>query len=60
MIKTSHALGTIHITNLLSMVTCRLSNAGIARQIIVEKHGGTIEVNSAPGQGAEFVITIPL
>ncbi|WP_315788084.1 sensor histidine kinase [Fischerella sp. JS2] len=31
----------------------------IARQIIVEKHGGTLEVNSALNQGAEFVITIP-
>jgi predicted ATPase/signal transduction histidine kinase len=32
----------------------------IARQIIVEKHAGTIEVNSQLGQGAEFVITIPI
>jgi len=32
----------------------------IARQIIVEKHGGKIEVNSTLGQGAEFVITIPV
>jgi len=32
----------------------------IARQIIVEKHGGTLEVNSAPNQGAEFVITLPM
>jgi predicted ATPase/signal transduction histidine kinase len=32
----------------------------IARQIIIEKHAGTIEVNSQLGQGAEFVITIPL
>jgi len=31
----------------------------IARQIVVEKHGGTLEVNSTPGLGAEFVITIP-
>ncbi|PMB52178.1 hypothetical protein CEN39_11255 [Fischerella thermalis CCMEE 5201] len=31
----------------------------IARQIIVEKHGGTLEVNSALNQGAEFVITLP-
>jgi signal transduction histidine kinase len=30
----------------------------IAQQIIVEKHGGTLEVNSAPTQGAEFVITL--
>ncbi|MDZ8183914.1 MAG: AAA family ATPase [Nostoc sp. ChiSLP02] len=31
----------------------------IARQIIVEKHGGTLEVNSALNQGAEFIITLP-
>ncbi|MGF1937961.1 MAG: trifunctional serine/threonine-protein kinase/ATP-binding protein/sensor histidine kinase [Nostoc sp. ChiQUE02] len=32
----------------------------IARQIIVEKHGGTLEVNSAQGEGTEFVIQIPI
>lgn len=32
----------------------------IARQIIVEKHGGTIEVYSSPGEGTEFVIEIPI
>jgi signal transduction histidine kinase len=32
----------------------------IARQIVVEKHGGAIAVNSAPLQGTEFVITLPL
>ncbi|NQE32872.1 trifunctional serine/threonine-protein kinase/ATP-binding protein/sensor histidine kinase [Microcoleus asticus] len=32
----------------------------IARQIVVEKHFGILEVNSALGQGAEFVITIPI
>ncbi|BAY09520.1 ATP-binding sensor histidine kinase [Calothrix sp. NIES-2098] len=32
----------------------------IARQIIVEKHGGTLKANSAPNQGAEFVITLPM
>lgn len=32
----------------------------IARQIIVEKHGGILEVNSSPGQGAEFIIAIPV
>ncbi|MBF2065456.1 MAG: AAA family ATPase [Calothrix sp. C42_A2020_038] len=31
----------------------------IARQIIVEKHQGTIYVNSSPNQGAEFVIQLP-
>lgn len=32
----------------------------IARQIIIEKHGGQLEVNSIFGQGAEFIITIPV
>jgi predicted ATPase/signal transduction histidine kinase/tRNA A-37 threonylcarbamoyl transferase component Bud32 len=32
----------------------------IVRQIVIEKHGGSIEVNSSVGQGAEFVITIPV
>jgi signal transduction histidine kinase len=32
----------------------------ISRQIIVEKHGGTLDCISEPGQGTEFVITIPL
>ena len=32
----------------------------IARQIIVEKHGGNLYCSSQPGQGAEFVIELPL
>ncbi len=32
----------------------------IAHSIVVEKHAGTLEVVSAPGQGTEFVITIPV
>ncbi|OUL26973.1 response regulator [Nostoc sp. 106C] len=32
----------------------------IARQIIIEKHGGSLEVNSLPGKGAEFIINLPL
>jgi signal transduction histidine kinase len=32
----------------------------ISRQIIVEKHGGTLDCISEPGRGTEFVITIPL
>jgi len=32
----------------------------IARQIIVEKHSGTLEVNSTLGEGTEFVISIPV
>jgi signal transduction histidine kinase len=32
----------------------------IARQIIEEKHGGRLEVQSEVGQGTEFVIRLPL
>jgi PAS domain S-box-containing protein len=32
----------------------------IAHQIIVEKHGGSIEVESQLGQGSTFVITLPV
>jgi len=32
----------------------------IPRQIIVEKHSGTLEVNSTLGQGTEFVLSIPV
>lgn len=32
----------------------------IAHQIIVEKHGGTIDVNSSLGQGTEFILKIPV
>jgi len=32
----------------------------IVHQIIFEKHNGTIEVNSLPGEGAEFLINLPL
>ncbi|BAZ47754.1 response regulator receiver signal transduction histidine kinase [Nostoc sp. NIES-4103] len=32
----------------------------IARQIIFEKHGGSLEVNSTAGEGAEFIIYLPL
>ncbi|AUT01911.1 serine/threonine protein kinase [Nostoc sp. CENA543] len=31
----------------------------IARQIVVEKHGGSLNVWSEPGQGTEFTIQIP-
>ncbi|MEL6399954.1 MAG: ATP-binding protein [Cyanobacteria bacterium J06626_4] len=31
----------------------------IARQIVVEKHQGTLEVHSTLGQGSEFVLKIP-
>ncbi len=32
----------------------------IAHQIIVEKHKGSLEVNSTLGEGSEFIITIPI
>ena len=32
----------------------------IARQIVVEKHSGTIKVNSELGQGTEFAIALPI
>jgi PAS domain S-box-containing protein len=32
----------------------------IARQIVVEKHAGSLEVKSILGQGAEFIVTIPV
>ncbi|BAY71870.1 trifunctional serine/threonine-protein kinase/ATP-binding protein/sensor histidine kinase [Anabaena sp. FACHB-709] len=32
----------------------------IAHQIIVEKHGGAIAVNSKPGIGTEFLLTLPI
>ncbi|MEG4583937.1 response regulator [Microcoleus sp. MOSTC5] len=32
----------------------------IARQIIVEKHQGTITVNSTPGEGTEFILELPI
>lgn len=32
----------------------------ISYSIIVEKHGGQLEVNSTPGQGTEFKVSIPL
>ncbi|WP_375511557.1 sensor histidine kinase [uncultured Nostoc sp.] len=32
----------------------------IARQIVTEKHGGAIKVDSRPGEGTEFVIYLPM
>ncbi len=32
----------------------------ISYSVVVEKHGGTLVCNSAPGEGAEFVIEIPV
>ena len=32
----------------------------IARQIVAEKHGGSLQVNSILGEGTEFIITLPI
>lgn len=32
----------------------------ISYQIVVEHHGGSIDVRSNPGEGCEFIVTIPL
>jgi len=32
----------------------------IVRQIVVEKHGGSIEVTSSPGEGSIFAIALPI
>jgi signal transduction histidine kinase len=32
----------------------------ISYQIVVEKHGGKLQCISAPGQGAKFIIEIPI
>ncbi|QLE49872.1 GAF domain-containing protein [Nostoc sp. C057] len=32
----------------------------IAHSIVVEKHSGTLNVNSTPGEGTEFVISLPI
>jgi signal transduction histidine kinase len=32
----------------------------IVRQITVEKHQGSVTVNSVAGEGAEFIVTIPI
>ncbi|MBD1919612.1 PAS domain S-box protein [Microcoleus sp. FACHB-831] len=32
----------------------------ISQSIVVEKHGGALRCNSAPGQGTEFIIQVPI
>jgi signal transduction histidine kinase len=31
----------------------------ISRQIVVENHGGTLDIDSEPGKGATFTVKIP-
>jgi signal transduction histidine kinase len=43
-------------------VTSKSGGTGLGLPItkkLVEGHGGTIELTSEPGQGTEFVLTIP-
>jgi signal transduction histidine kinase len=32
----------------------------LARAVVVDKHGGTIDVSSTPGEGTEFVLRLPI
>jgi two-component system NtrC family sensor kinase len=32
----------------------------LARAVVVDKHGGTIDVHSEPGEGTEFVLRLPI
>lgn len=32
----------------------------IARSVVVDQHGGTLDFESAPGQGTTFIIRVPL
>ncbi|NJC67951.1 HAMP domain-containing histidine kinase, partial [Planosporangium flavigriseum] len=32
----------------------------LARNVIVDGHGGSIEVHSTPGEGTEFVLRLPI
>jgi signal transduction histidine kinase len=33
---------------------------GVVRSVIVDKHGGAVDVRSEPGQGTRFTLRIPL
>ncbi|NJC65659.1 histidine kinase, partial [Planosporangium flavigriseum] len=32
----------------------------LARAVVIDGHGGTIQVHSAPGEGTEFILSIPI
>jgi two-component system, NtrC family, sensor kinase len=32
----------------------------ISKKIIMEKHGGTLNLNSTPGEGTEFIVSLPI
>ena len=39
---------------------CAMFYSTITHNVIVEKHGGTIRVESTPGTGTTFIIRLPL
>jgi hypothetical protein len=41
-------------------IGCKLSVGAIARQIVVEGHGGAIEGDSVIGEATEFVVKLPI
>jgi signal transduction histidine kinase len=49
-----------HLFTTKEVDKCTGLGLAIAQQIIMEKHNGTISVNSELGQCTEFIITLPL
>jgi len=61
---TGAGMSAEQITNLFEpFYTTKLDGTGLGLAIsygIIERHGGTIEVSSQPGQGATFVVKLPV